>query len=62
MGRLRDYIDKRGKRTRKWMAGVRAGAEAEAEDAVREIWCRGDPVLAQAVELGLMATSEGKVV
>jgi hypothetical protein len=44
------------------MAGVRAGAEAEAEDAVREIWCRGGPVLAQAVELGLMATSEGKVV
>jgi hypothetical protein len=44
------------------MAGVRAGAEAEAEvvDAVREIWCRGDPVLAQAVELELMATSEDK--
>jgi hypothetical protein len=44
------------------MAGVRAGAGAGAEavDAAKEIWCKGDPVLAQAVELELMATPEGK--
>jgi hypothetical protein len=44
------------------MAGVRAGAAAEAEvaDAAKEIWCKSDPVLAQALELELMAMSAGK--
>jgi hypothetical protein len=62
MERLQDYIDKRRDRTKKQMAGVRAGAgaEAEAADAAKEIWCRGVPVLALAAESELTARSAGK--
>jgi hypothetical protein len=60
MERLQDYIDKKRDRTENQKAGVRAGAGAEAADAAKEIWCRGDPVLAQAAERELMPIWAGK--